>query len=197
MNCFNTFNLIESSQPYQKNTPLSFLGSQHMALFYLFSFHVHSFSNFLTGFSVLAACLRVSISQGLSLIFSIPETSSIFTLMTTFLSPTWTFSLNLLPLFKLPDGYLVFNFAAWPQTQLLYNWIHHFFSSSSLPCSSIWLLYSNSIAFSQEPKFNMHIILDSSLSPLSSIVHQLPRFSHHFFIISLQPQGQKIETITR
>lgn len=29
---------------------------------------VHSFSNFLTGFSVLAACLRVSISQGPSLI---------------------------------------------------------------------------------------------------------------------------------
>lgn len=69
MNCFNTFNLIESSQPYQKKKTIIISGLPiHGTILFILLFTVHSFSNFLTGFSVLAAYLRVSISQGPSLI---------------------------------------------------------------------------------------------------------------------------------
>ena len=107
--------------------------------------------------------------------------------MTTFLSPTWTFSLNSTSTIQTARWtHLVLNFAASPLTQLLYNWIHHFFSflpSTFVVLPSDFCTPIIVSSFSQEPKFNMRIILDSSFSLLfhiSSVTKVFSSFLQNF-----------------
>ena len=142
-NCFNTFNLIESSQPYQKKLIIIPGLLTYGTVLFILVFMVHSFSNSLTGFSVWAAYLRVSVSQGSSLIpLLYPRDIPHF----------WTRDLNIFIFY--PDPFPKLHFCH--SNRHLDTWYlifqHHLklgnlitefiisFPSSLIPCgSSLWL----------------------------------------------------------
>lgn len=163
---------------------------------------VYSFLNFLTGFSLLAACFRVSISQGSSRIpLLCPRDAICFYThdLHVFIS-----HLDLFPKLHfhhshclLDTWYLIF------QHHLkLNNFIAKFITSSpsSLSLSQLllptFLLRLIASSFSQQSKFSMFPSSWTPLSPLFSTFHQSLRLSNYSFIISLHQQCQRMEAIT-
>lgn len=163
---------------------------------------VYSFLNFLTGFSLLTACFRVSISQGSSRIpLLCPRDAICFYThdLHVFIS-----HLDLFPKLHfhhshclLDTWYLIF------QHHLkLNNFIAKFITSSpsSLSLSQLllptFLLRLIASSFSQQSKFSMFPSSWTPLSPLFSTFHQSLRLSNYSFIISLHQQCQRMEAIT-
>lgn len=163
---------------------------------------IYSFSNFLTGFSLLAARFRVSMSQGSSRIPLLRPRDTIH-----FYSHDLRIFISHLDLFPklhfhpshglLDTWYLIF------QHHLkLNNFIAKFIISSPSSLSPTRLLLPTFLlrlmasSFSQKSKFSMFPSSWTPLSPLFSTFHQSLRLSNYSFTISLHQQCQRMEAVT-